>query len=155
VLALLGLTELVVLDPAPAVRADVVAGLGDRCRGLGIALEGEPAAIDRHRQLAFAEQAHQAPETDAAAILEQAFGGEVAALDGLAHTVSFAQTGIAVILAVLDGRLGAFLVVHDEVDGEPRAVGPLGVGHVGAIAHEIAPRRVRHCDNLRIRGCGW
>src|SRR4029077_16840727 len=86
---------------------------------------------------------------------EQAFGSEVAALDGLAHAVSLAQTGVAVILAVLDRRLGAFLVVHDEVDGEPGAVGPLGIRHVGAIAHEIATRRVRHCDNLRIRGCGW
>ena len=39
VLALLGLGQLVMLDPAPAMGADVVAGGADRGRGLGIALQ--------------------------------------------------------------------------------------------------------------------
>src|SRR6185369_16507131 len=93
VLALLGFAQFVVLDPAPAMRADVVAGLGDRGRRLGIALEGQSAAVDRHRQLAFLEDAHQAPEADAAAVFEQAFGGKVAAIYGLAHAVGIGEAG--------------------------------------------------------------
>src|SRR5262249_32660473 len=83
-------------------------------------------------------------EADPTAVLEEAFGREVAAFDGLAETMGLAEAGVAVVLAVLDRGLRTLLVVQDEVDGEPRAVGPLWIGHVGAIAHEIAARRVGH-----------
>ena len=62
----------------------------------------------------------------------------------LAHAVGLGEAGVGVALAVLDRGLGAFLVVHDEVDGEPRAVGPFRVGRVGAVADEVAARLVRH-----------
>ena len=57
-----------------------------------------------------------------------------------------------------DGGLGAFLVVHDEVDGEPRAVGPFRIGRVGAVADEIAARPVGHArspdQGMRmVKGC--
>src|SRR5206468_11242194 len=80
VLALFRLAQHEVLDPAPAVAADVEARLPDRLGGGGVALEGQRAAEHRHRQAALLEGAHQAPEADAGAVFEHALGGEVAAL---------------------------------------------------------------------------
>src|SRR6185369_8414059 len=70
VLALLLFGELPVLDPAPAVRADVEAGLADRGGDGRVALEGERAAEHGHRQAALLEDAEHAPEAHAAAVLE-------------------------------------------------------------------------------------
>ena len=110
----------------------------------GLRSKASAAAVDRHRQVALLEEPHQAPEADPAAVLEQAFAGEVAALDRLAHAVGIGEADVGVVLAVLHRGLGAFLVVHDEVDGEPRAVRPFGVGRVGAVADEIAAHLVGH-----------
>src|SRR5437867_7768210 len=51
VLALLTLAQVVVADPAPSVTANVVAGLGDRCSGLGMALDREGAAEHGQRHV--------------------------------------------------------------------------------------------------------
>src|SRR5262249_56745996 len=83
VLPLLVLAELIVLDPAPAVRADVPPGLADGRGDLGVALERERAPEHRQRQPALLEDALHAPEPDAAAVLEHALGGEIAALDAI------------------------------------------------------------------------
>ena len=105
VVALRRLVELIVLDPAPAVRADVEARFGDGGRGFGIALHRKAAAEDRHRQAAFLEEAHQPPEADPAAVFEQPLGGEVAAGDRLAHARGIAESDLGMALAVLDRRL--------------------------------------------------
>src|SRR5262249_34583722 len=83
VLALLRLGELPVLDPAPAVRADVEAGFADRRRDRRVALERQRAAEHGQRQPALLEDAQHAPEAHATAVLEHPLGGQVAAL----HTV--------------------------------------------------------------------
>src|SRR5690606_32118720 len=80
VFALLLFGELPVLDPAPAVAADVEAGLTDRRGGQRITLQRQRAAEYRERQPALAEEPREAPEADAAAVFEHALGGEVAAL---------------------------------------------------------------------------
>ena len=92
-----------------------------------VALQRERAAEDRHRQLALLEQPHQPPEADAAAVFEHALAGEVAALDALVEAVRLGEADLGEALAVLHGGLGALLVVHDEVDGEARAVRPFRV----------------------------
>src|SRR5438093_1627878 len=69
VIALDLLADELIVDPLPAVAHDLVAGLDDRGRGLGVALErhgyGEDADLDAVR----CERAHEAPEADAATIL--------------------------------------------------------------------------------------
>src|SRR5262245_21531747 len=79
VLALVRLGELVMLHPAPAMRADVEACPADRRRGRRIALQRETAAEYGQRQAALLEQPQQPPEADAAAVFEHAVGGEIAA----------------------------------------------------------------------------
>ena len=83
VLALLGLAQLEMAHPAPAVAADVEARLLDRLGGRLVALQRQRAAEHGERQAALLEGAHDAPEADAAAELEHAFGREVAALEAL------------------------------------------------------------------------
>src|SRR5277367_433484 len=53
--ALLGLAQFEMLDPAPAMAADVVARGLDRSRRRRIALESQRAGVDRQRQIAFRE----------------------------------------------------------------------------------------------------
>src|SRR5258708_22894987 len=140
VLALLGLAQLEMLHPAPAVAADVEARFPDRLGGERVALERQRAAEHRHRQAALLEGAHQAPEADAAAVLEHAFAREVAALHAHRGAGGLGEAGLGKTLAILQGGLGAFLVVHDEVDGDARAVRPFGIGRGRAIAQKVACR---------------
>src|SRR6185437_2182575 len=139
-LALLVLAQGEVLDPAPAVAADVEARVLDRPGGGRVALERERAAEHRHRQAALLEGAHQAPEADAAAVLEHALAGEVAARHAGRRAGRFGEAGLGVAFAVLHRGLRAFLVVHDEIHREARAVRPLWIGRARAVAHEIALR---------------
>src|SRR5262249_33848930 len=108
------------------------------------ALESQRAAVNGHRQLALGEQAHDPPEADTAAVLEQALACEVAARHGLAHAVRLGQPDVGMAFAVLHRGLGSFLVVQYEVDGDPRAVRPFWIGRVGAVADKVAARLVGH-----------
>src|ERR1051326_2663471 len=84
VLALVVLRQLVMLDPTPAVRTHIESGRADGGSRRRMTLDGKRTAEDRQRQVARLEQAHQTPETDAAAVFEHALAGEVAALGNLA-----------------------------------------------------------------------
>ena len=78
----------IVLFPAPAVAADVVAGGTDGSRGGRMAFQRQGAAEDGERDVAFGEQAHDAPEGDAAAVGKHALCGEIAARHaGVQHAV--------------------------------------------------------------------
>src|SRR5262249_46720935 len=148
VLALLGLAQGKMLHPAPAMATDVEARRLDRSGRFLVALERQCAAEHRHRQAALPESAHQAPETDAAAVLEHAFAGEVAAVHADRRAGRFGEAGFGVALAVLHRRLRALFVVHDEVHRDARAVRPLGIGWRGAIANEVAGRLPAHIGLL-------
>jgi hypothetical protein len=101
VLALLGLSQLVVLDPAPAVAANIEAGGADGLGSRLMPLQCECAAKHRHRQIALLEQSHQTPETDPAAVFEHALASEVAALDALTEAVRLREANLCEAFAVL------------------------------------------------------
>src|SRR5262249_43066245 len=113
------------------------------------------AAKHGERQATLLEGAHDAPEADAAAELEHALAGEIAALDALRGGARFGEAGLGVALAVLHGRLRAFLVVHHEVQCEARAARPLRIGRRGAIAHEVACRLPAHDGLLTSSAPNW
>src|SRR5258705_13760421 len=102
--ALLGLGKLVVLDPPPPVRADVEPGLADGGGDRRVALERQRAAEDGQRQPALLEQAQDAPEAHAATVLEQALGGEVAALDAVVGGPGLGQGGLGEAVVVGDRK---------------------------------------------------
>jgi len=141
--ALLLLGELPVLDPAPAVRADVEPRLADGGGDRRVAFERQRAAEHGQRQPALLEDAQDAPEAHAAAVLEQALGREVAALHPVVGGAGLRQRGFreAVVVHVV---LGAFFVVHHEVHGDPRLARPVRVGRVAAVADEVTRGRRRH-----------
>src|SRR5262249_36298900 len=136
--ALFRLAQHEVLDPAPAMAADVEARRLDGRGGGGVAFERQRAAEHRHRQAALLEGAHQAPEAGARAVLEHALGGEVAALHADLAGGRFSEAGFAETFAVLHRGLRAFLVVHHGVDRDPGAVRPFRIGRILAVAHQIA-----------------
>src|SRR5262249_26186197 len=152
VLALGGARQLVVLDPPPAVAAHVVAGLADGLGGQPGALEGAGAAEDGQGRTALVEEPGESPDPDAAAVLEHALGGEVAALHTAVHALGLGETALRVALAVLHRRLRALLVVDDEVDGETGAVRPFGVRGIRTVPDQVAVVRWRH-DLSSSRGC--
>src|ERR1700736_5710951 len=110
------------LDPAPPVAAR----RADCGGGLGIALQREGTAEHGHRHLPLVEQAEQAPEADAAAIFEHALAGEVAALDALYQSMRLGKPELGKAFPILHGGLRALLIIHDEIDREPRPVRPIG-----------------------------
>ena len=144
VLALLLFGELEVAHPAPAVAADVPAGGPDRLRSRQVSLQRQRAAEHGERHPALLEGAVDAPEAHAAAVLEHAFAGEIAALQSDRGSARLGEPRLGVALAILDRRLRAFLEVHDEVDGDARAAGPFRIGRIGAVADQVAFRFPAH-----------
>src|SRR5262245_32828437 len=141
--------EIVVLHPAPAVRADVGARGGERLRGGRVTLQRERACEGGQRKPALLEDPHHTPEADTAAVLEHRLGGEVAALPARISGRHFGQAALRNAVAVWYRRLGPFLVVHDEVDGDPRVSRPLRVWRICSLADQVTLVRLGH------RGLSW
>jgi hypothetical protein len=53
------------------------------------------------------------------------------------------------VLTVPNRGLGAFLVVHHEIDGEARPVRPFGIEWRGGIADEISVMSAIHCRTFQ------
>src|SRR3989449_2665412 len=137
VLALDGLAHELVIDPAPAVAHHLVAGFDDRAGGLGMALEGH-----RHREHAdvdpaFREELQEAPEADAASVLVDRLDLEVPNPTERLAADDFLQERLCLGVAVEDRPLAALLVVHDDLEREPRAVRPLRAGRGPPITDQI------------------
>src|ERR1051326_892632 len=78
----------------------------------------------------------ETPPADARAVLEHAFGGEVAAVAGIgAGALEEPSSRVAVPGRV--GQLRPFLEVDDEVDGDARLARPIRVGRLSPVADKI------------------
>src|SRR5215510_8606264 len=73
VLALLGGVEFVVLLPAPAMAAHIIAGLGNGLGCRGITLERQRTTKNRQGQMPLLKQPDDAPEANTAAIFVHRF----------------------------------------------------------------------------------
>src|SRR5205823_9991878 len=122
--ALLGLVEPEVLDPPPAVAADVEAGLDDRAGDGRVPLEGERAGEDGHAHFALGEQAQQAPEADPAPVLVHGLHGQVADALRRAPARGLGEADPGPVVTAPDGVLGTLLVVDSDLDRAPRPPGP-------------------------------
>ena len=147
VLALDGLVHLLIADPAQAMRGDLVAKFAVRGHGLRMALERARDAEHGQRQAALLEGAQHAPESGARAVLEQRFHAHVTHREcGCADDLR--QEGLGAGIAVEHAILGAFLMVQDELHGDPGAVGPARMRRLRAIAAQIAGI-VTHAEGFR------
>ena len=117
---------------------DLVPRLDHGGDGIRIALHRHRDAEDRQRQLPFPEHPHQPPEPGAAAVFVDRLHVDMAhALERLCPD-DLRQERFGSGIAMKNAVLAAFLVVHHELDGDPGAAGPLGVGRVGAVADHVA-----------------
>src|SRR5579872_6931474 len=96
--SLFGLAQVEVLDPTPAVAADVEARFGNGFGRRLVALQRKRTAEDGHRQATFLKCAHQPPEAGAAAVLEHPFAREVAASETHRGTRRFGKAGFSIAL---------------------------------------------------------
>jgi hypothetical protein len=138
VFALLVLAHVVVRDPAPAVAGEVPAGLGHRFGRRRRLLQRHGAGIGGRRQAAVGEQLQNPPESGAGAVLVDRLDAEVALAWPVPAADHLRQAGLVRRVAVIDGALGAFLDVEDEVDGDPGTARPPGVRRVAGIADEVS-----------------
>ena len=129
--------QFIVLFPTPTVAADVVPGGTNGGSGGRMAFQCQSAAKHGERDAAFGEQAHDAPEGDAAAVGEHALGSEVAAFHARVQHAVLGEPPFRGGIAVRHRRFRAFLVVQHEVQREPGAAGPFRVGWVGAVADQV------------------
>src|SRR4030095_13706775 len=72
--------EVIVLLPAPAMTADVIAGLGNSLDCRGMTLERQRTTKNRQGQLPSLKQPDDAQEADTAAVFKHRFGSQIAAL---------------------------------------------------------------------------
>jgi len=78
VLAFLGFVHVLVVDPAVAVAADLVAGIDHRADHIRVTLGGHGHGEDGQRNVEFLEQLQNPPDAGAAAILVKRFHAHVA-----------------------------------------------------------------------------
>jgi hypothetical protein len=136
-LALGGLVDVLIVDPAPAVAGDLVAQGHARGSDLRVALERHGHAEDRERKVAALELPQDAPDAHPRPVFVDRLHAEMARRVGrCADDLGEKLLGGGV--AVQHRALAPLLVVEDELDGDPRVAGPMGVGRASAVADEVA-----------------
>src|SRR5262245_56219069 len=101
-----------VLYPTPTMGAYVEVRGANGLRSRLVALKGERATKHRHWQSAFAEQPHDAPKPNSAAVFEHALRRQVPPLDALVSARRLRMSDLGEAFAVPNRGFGAFLVVH-------------------------------------------
>ncbi len=146
----------------------LVAEFDHRARRLGMALERHRDGKDGHRNAALLEEAHEAPEAGPAAVFVDRLHAHMAPPDKGRSADDLGQEGLGSRVAVEDGVLAAFLVIDDDLQGEPSTRRPLRrrrmptvahhvaricVGHVILVAAGARERRIRRCRSPRKEPC--
>ncbi|MCY1426311.1 hypothetical protein D9M71_421290 [compost metagenome] len=134
---LLGIHVLIV-DPAIAVAADLVA-VGDHLADrFGMTLGGHGHGEDGQRQVVLPEQLEQAPYAGATTVFVERFHAHVAhALQRLGG-YHFREERFGFLVAVQDAALTAFLIVEDEGEGDAGVARPVRMGWVVAVSDQVA-----------------
>src|ERR1700730_11071890 len=150
--ALFLLAHVLVVDPPPPMAHHLVTRLDDRRRGRGVAFQSHGDGVDRDRDLAVGEHAKETPEPSAAAVFVRGLHVHVAHAGERLGRHHLVQERLGLAVAVEDGALASLLVVHDDLEGQPRPARPLGIGRALAVTDEVP--RVAHSYSLMSRGGG-
>ncbi|OMP13156.1 hypothetical protein COLO4_02182 [Corchorus olitorius] len=135
--ALLGFVHVLVVDPAIAVAADLVAGLDHGADDLGVALGGHGHGKDGQGHLVPGEQFQDAPDAGATAVFVERLHGHVADARQRLGGDHLGKKGLGLLVAVEDVALATLFVIEHEGQGDAGVTRPAGVGRLGAIADEI------------------
>src|SRR5581483_1648235 len=131
-----------VVDPAVAVRDDLVPGLHAGARDLGVALERHHDREQADRHPALLDDLEQAPDAAPAAELVARLD-EDAALAGVRREGRVRERSLGGGVAVENAHLAARLVVDRQQHRDAGAARPLRVGQRPAVADHVAGVRVR------------
>ncbi len=146
VLAFLGLVHVLVVDPAVAVAADLVAGFDHGADHVRVTLGGHGHGEDGQWNVEFLEQLEDPPDAGTAAILVQRFHAHVAlALQGLRRD-HFREEGFRFLVAMKDVALAALFVIEHEGQGDAGIARPVRVRRVGAVTDQVARVVSAHCS---------
>ena len=145
-LVLLGHVQIV--NPAPAVARHFPACLDHRSRGGRVTLERLAHRVDGERQAVGLEDAVNAPEARATAVLEHRLGVEVAPAGRRRRAHDFVQERLRLGIALQRRPLAALLVVEDEAERQPGAARPLRVGRMPRSRPGRAWSSPPACDGL-------
>src|SRR5581483_2080294 len=131
-LALLVATELPVVGPAVAVTEHLVVARAQPVAERRVALERDGARADADPDLVLVEETGEPPDAAAAPVLEVRLGSEVAPRR-LERRRRVLAPRVVDAVAVEEVVLRTLLVVHDDADGDARAVGPAEVRRMRAV----------------------
>lgn len=116
----------------------IVTRLAQPCRRLRVAPQRLGTARYRGVDAVSLEQSGDAPDTDAAAILEMCFGAEVA--DAVRRRQRIFAPAIAMAVALEQRVFRPFLVADHEIDCDQTSVRPDDLRRPPAVTDEIARR---------------
>ena len=114
-----------------------MAGFPDPARHLVIALECDRRGIHGDGNAQVIEDAREAPDAGARAVLVDRLGGEVAHLPGQ-RPGQLCHAAVAVTVARRKRRLRAFLVIQHQAEGDTGAAWPAHARNLTAIADVVA-----------------
>ena len=135
--ALGGFVDALVVDPLPAVAGDLVAHLAQGGGELGVALQRGAHTEDGERELALFKFTQDAPNAHARSVLVDALHAHMPL--GVSRRVEhLGEKLLGARIAMQHGVLAALFVIEDELHGNAGAAGPLGVGHLWAVADQVA-----------------
>ena len=146
VLALLGLVHVLVVDPAVAVAADLVAGLGHGADHVRVALGGHGHGEDGQWHAAVLEQLEQAPHAGAAAVFVERFHAHVARALQRLGSDHLGEEGFGFLVTVEDVALATFFVIEHERQRDARIPRPVRMGRGIAITDQVARIISAHCS---------
>ncbi|MNH60701.1 hypothetical protein D3C73_125920 [compost metagenome] len=146
VLALLRFVHVLIVDPAVAMAADLVAGIDHCADHVRVALGGHGHGEDGQRNVEFLEQFQNPPDPGAAAILVKRFHAHVTrALQRLSgHHLG--EEGFGLFIAVQNVALAAFFVIEYERQSDAGIARPVWVRRVTAVTDQVAWVVSAHCS---------
>src|SRR5579885_3152193 len=138
-LAFVGFTDVVIVEPTPAMANDFVAFLSERTRQFRVLLEPADHAENADFDVEAPKDAHQAPTADPGPVLEDRFHHE-APRPLVGRKANICQHVLRRAVALENAPFAAGLDVEIYVDGNSGPVGPVGVRRAAAIAAKITWR---------------
>ncbi len=118
---------------------DDVTALASHCLGsTRVTLDRHSHGVDRERDLPLGKEAHQAPKANTAAIFIGGFHVEIAPSLDRRMRKQIGEPGLRERVAVQHRAFATFLIVEDEVDGNPRPTRPTRIRWLVGVTDEIA-----------------
>ena len=127
-----------VLTPAPAVRARLVATLGDPFAHFRIPFQGDRTGKKRHLNFIFVKETHEPPDSGPASVFVDGLGREIP-IFLIKGIVDLGQPFVALVA----GRfciLGALFIIHHQIHGHLGIMRPDRLRRPSAIADKVTLR---------------